>query len=70
MLLKDSNDFYIIRYMRHDKVTGSFYMYTAHFPNGENNIGFYNDFIPFDTEKMSFGIITHSHFDHIALYLF
>ncbi len=81
MLIKDAPDFCLHRYMRHDKVTGSFLFYSAHFPNGENvrwffdvgakqgedHIGFYNGFIPFDTEKMSFGILSHSHFDHIGL---
>lgn len=81
MLIGNSDDFYIHRYMRHDKVTGSFSLYSAHFPNGENirwffdvgakqgenHMGFYNGFIPFDTEKISFGILSHSHFDHIGL---
>lgn len=81
MLIGKSDDFYIHRYMRHDKVTGSFSLYSAHFPNGENirwffdvgakqgenHMGFYNGFIPFDTEKISFGILSHSHFDHIGL---
>lgn len=81
MEIRNADDFYVDRYMRHDKVTGSFNLYSAHFPNGENvrffldagakqgedHIGFYNAFIPFNTEKMAFGIITHSHFDHIGL---
>ena len=63
MIVKDKNDFYVNRYMRHDKVTGSFTLYSAHWPNGENvrffvdagikqgedNIGFYNSFVPFNS---------------------
>lgn len=58
MIVKDKNDFYTNRYMRHNKVTGSFTLYSVHWPNGENvrffvdagikqgedNIGFYNAF--------------------------
>lgn len=75
------NDFYVHRYCRHDKVTGSHFFYSVHWPNGENvrffvdagakqgedNIGLYNGFYPFNAEKMSFGIITHNHFDHVGL---
>lgn len=81
MIVKDKDNFYAHRYMRHDKVTGSFTLYSVHWPNGENvrffvdagikqgedNIGFYNGFVPFNTEKISFGIITHNHMDHIGL---
>lgn len=81
MIVKDKSDFYVNRYMRHDRVTGSFIFYSAHFPDGENvrffgeagmkqgedNIGFYNGFVPFNTEKISFGFITHNHMDHIGL---
>ena len=42
MLIKDASDFFLIRYMRHDKVTGSFSDYMAHFPNGEN-VGWFFD---------------------------
>ncbi len=77
MIVKDKNDFYANRYMRHNKVTGSFTLYSVHLPNGENvrffvdagikqgedNIGFYNAFVPFNTEKISFGILTHAHMD-------
>ena len=34
---------------------------------GDDNIGFYNGFVPFNTEKISFGFITHNHMDHIGL---
>ncbi len=81
MIVKDKNDFYANRYMRHNKVTGSFTLYSVHLPNGENvrffvdagikqgedNIGFYNAFVPFNTEKISFGILTHAHMDHIGM---
>lgn len=81
MIVKDKNDFYANRYMRHSKVTGSFTLYSVHWPNGENirffvdagikqgedNIGFYNGFVPFNTEKISFGILTHAHMDHIGM---
>lgn len=36
MIVKDKNDFYANRYMRHNKVTGSFTLYSVHLPNGEN----------------------------------
>lgn len=76
-----SHGFYVNRYMRHNNVTGSFALYSVHWPNGENvrffvdagikqgedNIGFYNAFIPFNAEKMHFGIITHNHMDHVGL---
>lgn len=75
-----SKHFYGNRYCRHNKVTGSHYLYSFHWPDGENvrffldagakqgesNIGFYNAFYPFNTEKISFGIITHNHFDHVG----
>ena len=81
MKIKDASDFYATRYIRHSNVTGSFTLYSVHWPNGENvrffvdagikqgenNIGFYNAFIPFNTEKISFGIVTHNHMDHIGL---
>lgn len=81
MKVKDTNNFYVNRYMRHNKVTGSFTLYSVHWPNGENvrffvdagikqgedNIGFYNGFVPFNTAKISFGIITHNHMDHIGM---
>lgn len=72
---------YVNRYCRHNNVTGSFFLYSVHWANGENlrffvdagakqgekNIGNYNGFIPFNTSKISFGIVTHNHFDHIGL---
>lgn len=81
MRIGKSKGFYADRYQRHDKVTGSNYLYSAHWPNGENvrffaeagakqgedNIGLYNSFFPFNAEKISFGIITHNHFDHVGL---
>lgn len=76
-----SKQFYATRYCRHDNVTGSNFLYTVHWPNGEtvdffadagakqgeDHIGFYNSYFPFDVEKASFGIITHNHFDHMGL---
>ena len=76
-----NKNFYVNRYCRHSNVTGSMFLYSVHWPNGENvrffvdagakqgedNIGFYNGFIPFDTKKINFGIITHAHFDHVGL---
>lgn len=73
--------FYAHRYTRHNNVTGSFFLYSVHWPNGENvrffvdagvkqgesDIGSYNGYIPFDTAKMSFGIVTHNHADHVGL---
>lgn len=81
MRIGKSDHFYTNRYCRHNKVTGSSYLYSAHWPNGENvrffvdagakqgedNIGFFNGFYPFNTEKISFGIITHNHFDHTGI---
>lgn len=81
MSVENTHDFYVNRYMRHNNVTGSFTLYSVHWPNGDNvrffvdagikqgedNIGFYNAFIPFNPEKMSFGIITHNHMDHVGL---
>lgn len=72
---------YANRYCRHSNVTGSCYLYSVHWANGENirffvdagakqgenDIGNYNGFIPFNTSKISFGIVTHNHFDHIGL---
>ena len=81
MQIGKTTGFYVHRYCRHNLVTGSNYLYSAHWPNGENvrffveagakqgedNIGFYNGFFPFNTKKISFGIITHNHFDHVGL---
>ena len=81
MKIGTSSKFYALRYCRHNKVTGSNYLYSVYWPNGENvqfffdigakqgedNIGFYNGFYPLDAEKISFGIISHNHFDHVGL---
>lgn len=81
MKKKTNSPFYAHRYCRHDNVTGSCYFYSVHWPNGENvrfffeagakqgedDIGFYNGFFPFNAGKISFGIITHNHFDHMGL---
>lgn len=81
MQIGKTKNFYALRYERHDSVTGSNYLYSVHWPNGENvpffveagakqgedNIGFYNGFFPFNATKISFGIVTHNHFDHVGL---
>lgn len=75
------NKSYVNRYCRHNNVTGSFFLYSVHWANGENirffvdagakqgekNIGNFNGCIPFNTSKISFGIVTHNHFDHVGL---
>lgn len=81
MQIGKTDNFYVHRYCRHNKVTGSNFLYSVHWPNGENvrffvdagakqgedDIGFFNGFFPFNTGKISFGIVTHNHFDHIGL---
>lgn len=81
MKINEASNFYVHRYCRHDKVTGSFFLYSVHWPNGETarffldvgtkqgekDSGFYNGFIPFNAGKMNFGIITHNHLDHVGL---
>ena len=81
MLIGKSDNFYAHRYCRHNLVTGSNFLYSVHWPNGENvrfffeagakqgedDIGFFNGFFPFNAGKISFGIITHNHFDHVGL---
>lgn len=73
--------FYVHRYCRHGKVSGSSHFYSAHWPDGENvrffldagafqgenNKSYLNGYFPFKAEKLSFGIITHLHFDHVGL---
>lgn len=73
--------FYVHRYTRHNAVTGSLFLYSVHWPDGKNvrffveaglkqgeaDIGSYNGYIPFDAGKMSFGIVTHNHVDHVGL---
>lgn len=75
------NNFYVDRYCRHSKVTGSSFLYSIHWPNGENlrfvfdagakqgekDIGFFNGIYPFNMAKTSFVIISHNHLDHIGL---
>lgn len=74
-------DFYVHRYCRQREVTGSSFFYSVHWPDGENirffvdagafqggdNNSYLNGFFPFKAEKLSFGIITHLHFDHVGL---
>ena len=81
MYIGRTNKFYVNRYCRHDRVTGSCFLYSVHWPNGENarffldmgmkqgedNIGSFNTYFPFNTEKIDFGIITHNHLDHVGL---
>lgn len=81
MKIGKSENFYAIRYCRHSNVTGSSFIYEVYWPNGEeagffldagakqgeDNIGFFNGFIPFDTQKLNFGIVTHAHLDHVGL---
>lgn len=81
MKIVNSNDFYAIRHCRHNRVTGSMYTYTVHWPDGrevdffveagctqdEEDYRTFNSYIPFDTEKMRFGIVTHNHLDHVGL---
>lgn len=81
MNIGNSANFYVKRYLRHDKVTGSMFDYEVHWPNGEelsffveagvkqgeDDIGTFNGQIPFDVKKMSFGVITHNHLDHVGL---
>lgn len=81
MQIGTAKDFYVHRYCRHNSVTGSNFLYSVHWPDGKNvrffldagakqgedDIGFFNGFFPFNTEKISFGIITHNHFDHVGL---
>lgn len=81
MKIGNADDFYVTRYCRHNKVTGSMYLYSVHFPNGQNTRFFFeagskqgeddassfNGFVPFNTQKMKFGIITHNHLDHVGL---
>lgn len=81
MKIGKTDNFYAHRYCRHNGVTGSNFLYSVHWPNGENllfffeagakqgedDIGFFNGFFPFNAEKISFGIVTHNHFDHMGL---
>lgn len=81
MRIGKSENFYVQRYCRHNKVTGSNYFYSVHWPNGENirffldagakqgepDIGSFNGYFPFNAGRISFGIITHNHFDHMGL---
>lgn len=76
-----SKNFYAERIFRHQNVAGSFFLYKVHFPSGkevefffeagakqgEKDIGDYNGFIPVEASNLSFGIISHTHFDHIGL---
>lgn len=79
--MKKENDFCINVYPRNSGVTGSSYLNSVYFPNGENiqflvdagavqgndDDGYYNSFFPFNTEKLKFIIITHGHYDHQGL---
>lgn len=81
MKIGKSDDFYITRYCRHNKVTGTSYLYSVHWPNGENqrfifdagakqgekDIGFFNGVYPFNMKKVSFIIVSHNHLDHVGL---
>lgn len=81
MQIGKTHGFCVRRYCRHDLVTGSNYLYSVDWPDGENvwffceagakqgedDIGFYNGFFPFNAKKLSFGIVTHNHFDHVGL---
>lgn len=81
MKIGTSDNFFVRRYCRHNKVTGSSYLYSVHWPNGENvrffmeagtkqgedDIGSFNAYFPFNAAKINFGIITHNHIDHMGL---
>lgn len=81
MKIANLDDFYVTRYCRHNNVTGSMFIYTAHWPDGrevdffadagciqgEEDSKTFNASIPFDTQKMRFGIVTHNHLDHVGL---
>ena len=56
------------------------FFYSVHWPDGENvrffldagafqgvNNSYLNGYFPFKAEKLSFGIVTHVHFDHVGL---
>ena len=74
-----NKNFYVHRYCRQSEVSGSSFFYSVHWPNGENvrffldagafqgENSYLNGFFPFKAEKLSFGIITHLHFDHVGL---
>lgn len=78
--MKLSDDFYVHLYGRNRGVTGSCTLLSIHFPNkknerilidcgsfqGEDNIGFVNEGIPFNTKKICCVLITHTHIDHIG----
>ena len=73
--------FYVHRYCRQREVSGSCFFYSVHWPDGENvrffvdagafsgekNNSYLNGYFPFKAEKLSFGIITHLHFDHVGV---
>lgn len=73
-----NNKFYADAYFRHSGVTGSCILNSVHWPSGRNvrfivdagaaqgidNKGFYNLYFPYNTEKISFAILTHGHHDH------
>ena len=81
MEIGKSKGFYANAYLRHGGVTGSCIFISAHWPTGKNvrffvdagaaqgedNNEFYNSFFPFNTGKISFGILTHGHHDHQGL---
>ena len=73
-------DFCVHRYCRQSEVAGSSFFYSVHWPDGENvrffldagafqgvNNSYLNGYFPFKAEKLSFGIVTHVHFDHVGL---
>lgn len=73
-------DFCVHRYCRQSEVAGSSFFYSVHWPDDENvrffldagafqgvNNSYLNGYFPFKAEKLSFGIVTHVHFDHVGL---
>lgn len=83
MKIELENGNYLDVYARQDGVTGSLMLNSFHHKSDGENIrflvdcgisqgkddttGFKNEYIPFDMEKISFGIITHNHADHTGL---
>lgn len=81
MQISKSKQFYVNVYSRHSGVTGSSFLNSVHWPDGRNvrflvdagaaqgvdNKGFYNDFFPYNAEKIKFIILTHGHHDHQGL---
>lgn len=78
MKVGKTHNFFVDVYARHSGVTGSCFLNSIHWPDGNNlrflvdagvaqgndNDGFFNCFFPFKTDKINFIVLTHGHQDH------